>query len=376
MTHALKLARKGLYSTMPNPRVGCVLVRDGRIVGEGWHVRVGEGHAEINALTMAGSDAKDATAYVTLEPCSHHGRTPPCAIALINAGVSRVIAAMQDPNPLVGGAGFRLLEAAGIATTFSLLEEEARSLNAGFISRMVNGRPLVRCKLAMSLDGRTAMASGESQWITGSDARSDVQQWRARSCAIVTGVESILHDNSSLMIRREELRIECPDLAVEKQPLRVVLDSSLRTPLDAKILHQLGETLIVTAHPNPERRNALQSEGVEVIELPAPDGRVDLLALMTLLGERECNEVLVETGASLASSFLQSGLLDELLVYMAPVLMGSVARPLFDLPLSKMSDRIPLTITDVCRIGQDLRVTAVLGKPRRSSGDDDKRAMG
>lgn len=364
MTHALKLARKGLYSAMPNPRVGCVLIRDGCIVGEGWHVRAGEGHAEVNALAMAGSDAKGATAYVTLEPCSHHGRTPPCAIALINAGVSRVIAAMRDPNPLVGGAGFRLLEAAGIATAFSLLEEEARSLNAGFISRMVNGRPLVRCKLAMSLDGRTAMASGESQWITGPDARGDVHQWRARSCAIVTGVESILHDNSSLMIRREALHIESPDLAIEKQPLRVVLDSSLRTPLDAKILHQLGDTLIVTAHPNPERRNALQSEGVEVIELPAPDGRIDLLALMKLLGERECNEVLVETGASLASSFLQSGLLDELLIYMAPVLMGSVARPLFDLPLNKMSERIPLTITDVSRIGQDLRVTAVPGEPK------------
>lgn len=365
MAHALKIAHKGLYSTMPNPRVGCVLVRDGRMVGEGWHVRAGEGHAEVNALAMAGSDAQGATAYVTLEPCSHQGRTPSCAVALIDAGVSRVIAAMRDPNPQVNGEGFRLLEAASIATASSLLEEEARSLNLGFISRMVNGRPLVRCKLAMSLDGRTAMASGESQWITGPDARSDVQQWRARSCAIVTGVDSILHDDSSLMVRREALRIERPSLAVEKQPLRVVLDSSLRIPLTAKILHQPGDTLIVTGHPNLERRNALQSEGVEVIELPAADGRVDLSALMMLLGQRGCNEVLVETGATLASSFLQAGLLDELLIYMAPVLMGSTARPLFDLPLGNLSDRVHLTIIDVCRLGQDLRLTAV---PRELRG--------
>ena len=364
MARALQLARKGLYSTMPNPRVGCVLVRDGRIVGEGWHIRAGGGHAEVNALAMAGGDARGATAYVTLEPCSHQGRTPPCAQALIDAGVSRVIAAMRDPNPRVDGGGFQRLEEAGITTAFGLLEEEAKALNPGFISRMVNQRPLVRCKLAMSLDGRTAMASGESQWITGPDARSDVQQWRARSCAIVTGVGSILQDDSSLTVRPAELRIDEPDLAAEKQPLRVVLDSSLRISLTAKILHQLGKTLVVTANPDREKQNALQSEGVEVVELPAPDGRVDLTALMTLLGQRECNEVLVETGAALAGSFLQAGLLDELLVYMAPVLMGSAARPLFDLPLGNMSDRIPLTMTDVRRIGQDLRLTAVPGEPR------------
>ncbi len=364
MARALQLARKGLYSTMPNPRVGCVLVRDGRIVGEGWHIRAGEGHAEVNALAMAGSGARGATAYVTLEPCSHQGRTPPCAQALIDAGVRHVIAAMRDPNPRVDGGGFQLLELAGITTASGLLEEEAKALNPGFISRMVSQRPLVRCKLAMSLDGRTAMASGESQWITGPDARSDVQQWRARSCAIVTGVGSILQDDSSLTVRPAELRIVEPDLAAEKQPLRVVLDSSLRIPLRANILHQPGKTLVVTAHPDREKQNALQSEGVEVVELPAPDGRVDLAALMTLLGQRECNEVLVETGAILAGSFLQAGLLDELLVYMAPVLMGSAARPLFDLPLGNMSDRIPLTMTDVRRIGQDLRLTAVPGEPR------------
>ncbi|OQX34523.1 MAG: riboflavin biosynthesis protein RibD [Oceanospirillales bacterium LUC14_002_19_P2] len=364
MARALQLARKGLYSTMPNPRVGCVLVRDGRIVGEGWHIRAGEGHAEVNALTMAGSNALGATAYVTLEPCSHQGRTPPCAQALINAGVSRVIAAMRDPNPRVDGGGFQLLEKARITTASGLLEEEAKALNPGFISRMVNQRPLVRCKLAMSLDGRTAMASGESQWITGPDARSDVQQWRARSCAIVTGVGSILQDDSSLTVRPAELHIDEPELAAEKQPLRVVLDSSLRIPLTAKILRQTGKTLVVTADSDREKQNALQSEGVEVVELPAPDGRVDLAALMTLLGQRECNEVLVETGATLAGSFLQAGLLDELLVYMAPVLMGSAARPLFDLPLGNMSDRIPLTMTDVRRICQDLRLTAVPGEPR------------
>ncbi len=364
MARALQLARKGLYSTMPNPRVGCVLVCGGRIVGEGWHVRAGEGHAEVNALAMAGSDARGATAYVTLEPCSHQGRTPPCAQALIDAGVSRVIAAMRDPNPRVDGGGFQRLEQAGITTASGLLEEEAKALNPGFIARMVSQRPLVRCKLAMSLDGRTAMASGESQWITGPDARSDVQQWRAQSCAIVTGVGSILQDDSSLTVRPAELHVDDPELAAEKQPLRVVLDSSLSIPLTAKILQQPGKTLVVTAHPDREKQNALQSEGVEVVELPAPDGRVDLVALMTLLGQRECNEVLVETGATLAGSFLQAGLLDELLVYMAPVLMGSAARPLFDLPLGNMSDRIPLTMTDMRGIGQDLRLTAVPGKPR------------
>ncbi|GAA4651713.1 bifunctional diaminohydroxyphosphoribosylaminopyrimidine deaminase/5-amino-6-(5-phosphoribosylamino)uracil reductase RibD [Kistimonas scapharcae] len=364
MARALQLARKGLYSTMPNPRVGCVLVRDGRIVGEGWHIRAGEGHAEVHALAMAGGKARGATAYVTLEPCSHQGRTPPCAQALIDAGVSHVIAAMRDPNPRVDGGGFQRLEQAGITTASGLLEDEAKALNPGFISRMVKQRPLVRCKLAMSLDGRTAMASGESQWITGPDARSDVQLWRARSCAIVTGVGSILQDDSSLTVRPAELRIDEPGLAAEKQPLRVVLDSSLRIPLTAKILHQPGKTLVVTADPDREKQNALQSEGVEVVELPAPEGRVDLAALMALLGQRECNEVLVETGATLTGSFLQAGLLDELLVYMAPVLMGSAARPLFDLPLGNMSDRIPLTMTDVRQIGQDLRLTAVPGEPR------------
>ncbi|WP_211828045.1 bifunctional diaminohydroxyphosphoribosylaminopyrimidine deaminase/5-amino-6-(5-phosphoribosylamino)uracil reductase RibD [Kistimonas asteriae] len=364
MARALQLARKGLYSTMPNPRVGCVLVRDGRRVGEGWHVRAGDGHAEVNALAMAGDNACGSTAYVTLEPCSHQGRTPPCAQALIDAGVSRVIAAMRDPNPRVDGGGFQRLEQAGITTASGLLEEEAKALNPGFIARMVSQRPLVRCKLAMSLDGRTAMASGESQWITGPDARSDVQQWRAQSCAIVTGVGSILQDDSSLTVRPAELHVDDPELAAEKQPLRVVLDSSLSIPLTAKILQQPGKTLVVTAHPDREKQNALQSEGVEVVELPAPDGRVDLVALMTLLGQRECNEVLVETGATLAGSFLQAGLLDELLVYMAPVLMGSAARPLFDLPLGNMSDRIPLTMTDVRRIGQDLRLIAIPGEPR------------
>lgn len=364
MVRALHLARKGLYSTMPNPRVGCVLVCDGQTVGEGWHVRAGDRHAEINALIMAGSNARGATAYVTLEPCCHQGRTPPCAQALIDAGVRSVIAAMRDPNPQVNGGGFRLLEQAGIATASGLLEDEAAALNAGFIARMTRQRPLVRCKLAMSLDGRTAMASGESRWITGPDARSDVQQWRARSCAIVTGVGTILQDNASLTVRPAELRIDESDLAAEKQPLRVVLDSSLRIQPNARILHLPGKTLIVTADPDQKRQNALQSEGVEVVALPAPDGQVDLAALAGLLGQRECNEVLVEAGACLAGRLLQAGLLDELLVYMAPVLMGSAARPLFELPLSRMSDRIPLVITDVRRIGQDLRLTAVPGKPR------------
>lgn len=373
MARALQLARQGLYTTMPNPTVGCVLVRDGVVIGEGFTSPAGGPHAEINALAQV-EDTRGATAYVTLEPCAHYGRTPPCAEALIKAGIKRVVAAIRDPNPRVNGGGFAILEAAGVETTHGLLEEEARMINAGFFKRMEQGRPFLRCKMAMSLDGRTAMASGESQWITGPDARADVQQWRAQSCAIVTGVDSIIHDNPSLTVRPDELRIANPEAAASKQPLRVVLDSHLRIPLDAKILSLPGQTIVAYSNDCEKsdplmvqnKRHALQTMGVEVVAFPPKtsdaSGRVDLAAVMAWLAQRECNNVLLETGATLAGAAVAEGLVDELLIYMAPVLMGSDARPLFQLPFTTMAEKVPLVIEDIRAFGQDWRLRV---KPAR-----------
>ena len=365
MAHALQLARRGLYTTMPNPRVGCVIVRydepgDGELIAEGWHQWAGEGHAEVNALAVAGERARGATAYVTLEPCAHYGRTPPCAEALAKAGVSRVVSAMRDPNPRVNGGGFKIMESHGIETVSGLLEDEARQLNAGFFKRMEAGRPLMRCKLAMSVDGRTAMDSGESQWITGSAARSDVQQWRARSCAIVTGVDSIIHDDSSLTVRQDELNLPDPQAASTLQPIRVVLDSSLRIPETARILGLPGRTVVICGPlAGQEKQARLQHCGAEVVTLPLLNDRTDLRAVMSWLAGQDCNEVLLETGATLAGAALQAGLVDELLIYMAPVLMGSSARPLLELPIDVMSDKVPLVITDIRSVGDDWRITAM-----------------
>lgn len=355
MARALQLARQGLYSTMPNPRVGCVLVRDGVVVGEGWHVRAGEGHAEVNAIAAAGVAAVGATAYVTLEPCSHQGKTGPCCDALLVAGVTRVVYAMQDPNPQVAGRGLRRLREAGVEVDGPVLEDEARALNPGFIKRMLHGLPWVRCKMAMSLDGRTAMASGESQWITGPQARADVQALRARSCAIITGVGSILHDDSALTLRPAQMHVIDTALATEKSPLRVVLDSRARLPASAKVLQSPPATLVVTTG----ERLAATSPGVEQVVLPAAGDHVDLLALLQLLAARQCNEVLVEAGATLAGAFLAAGLLDEIIVYMAPTLLGSEARPLFSMPLAVMSEQRRLSIRDVRALGDDWRITAV-----------------
>lgn len=356
MARAIHLAAQGLYSTMPNPRVGCVLVKEGRIVGEGWHRLAGEGHAEVNALKQAGSDAKKATAYVSLEPCSHHGKTGPCCDALIAAGVERVVFAMEDPNPSVAGRGLEKLLAAGIHVVGPVLEEQARALNPGFIRRMETGRPYVRCKMAMSLDGRTAMASGESKWITGPAARSDVQRLRAQSCAIVTGIGSILHDDPSLNVRVEELGLPDAELAARVQPLRVVLDSTQQLPLGAKVVQSPAGLLVVSACSEPDA--ALAARNVEQIAFAAADGRVDLVKLLGELGRRQCNEVMVEAGAGLAGAFLRRGLLDEVIIYMAPKLMGSDARPLFELPIQSMSGQLPLTITDMRAVGNDWRITA------------------
>jgi diaminohydroxyphosphoribosylaminopyrimidine deaminase/5-amino-6-(5-phosphoribosylamino)uracil reductase len=369
MARALRLARRGLYTADPNPRVGCVLVRNGNPVGEGFHRRAGEPHAERNALAAAGERARGATAYVTLEPCSHQGRTPPCADALVEAGVTRVVAAMQDPNPLVAGRGLDRLRERGIQVETGILEGEAHSLNPGFAKRMSEGLPWVRCKLAMSVDGRTAMASGESQWITGPDARRDVQRLRARSSAILTGVETVLADDPSLNVRlsAQQLGTSGADAWV-RQPVRVILDSRLRTPPGSRLLGLPGTTVILCADERRDHAAALESAGARVVVMPEEQGRVGLLAALRYLAEQEINEVLIEAGPTLAGSAVQSGLVDELIIYMAPHLMGDGARGLFSLPgLRHMADRVPLEIRDLRLVGRDLRITAVPPRPSRGS---------
>lgn len=349
MRQALRLAERGLYTTTPNPRVGCVIVKDGQVVGEGWHERAGGPHAEVHALRQAGAAARGADVYVTLEPCSHHGRTPPCAEALVAAGVKRVVAAMVDPNPRVAGGGLALLQAQGIATAHGLMEAQARALNAGFLARMERGRPWLRCKIAASLDGRTALANGVSQWITGAAARSDVQRWRAHSCAILTGIGTVLADDPQMTVR---------ELDIGRQPLRVVVDSRLRTPADSKIL-QGGNVLIACLAGHEAQAQALRAAGAEVLELPARDGRVCLVSLLQALAQREINEVLVEAGAMLNGELLRLGLVDELLLYYAPTLLGDAARGMFGLPaFEAMSQRIDLDILDLEKMGQDMRVRA------------------
>ncbi len=355
MARALKLAARGLYTTDPNPRVGCVLVRDGQLVGEGFHRVAGEGHAEVNALAAAGAAARGASAYVTLEPCSHHGRTPPCAEALIRAGVSRVISAMQDPNPLVAGRGHQLLSDAGIESRSGLLEAQARALNPGFIKRMATGLPFVRVKQAMSLDGRTAMASGESQWITGAAARGDVQRLRARSSAIITGRGTVSLDNPAMTVRAEQLGLADAEQIARRQPLRVVLDSSLQIEAGAQILQGPGETLIFHRSDDHHRARRLTDQGATLVRLAQMEPRA---ILRWLADERHCNEVLVEAGATLAGAFTQAGLVDEWVVYIAPTLLGDQARPLFALPgMALMAQQIRLRQTDLRMVGDDIRVT-------------------
>ncbi|MFT5591887.1 MAG: diaminohydroxyphosphoribosylaminopyrimidine deaminase [Oceanicoccus sp.] len=353
MARAIQLAKHGLYTTHPNPRVGCVIVKDGEIIGEGYHRKAGEGHAEVNALAMAGNNAKGATAYVTLEPCSHFGRTPPCSDGLIAAGIRHVVCAMKDPNPEVSGRGFVKLMAAGVDVTFGVLEDQVRALNPGFIKRMEQGLPFVRLKMASSLDGRTAMASGESQWITGAAARQDVQRLRARSSAIITGIESIKSDNSSLTVRADELGL-ADDLAKEiatMQPLRVVLDSQGQIDSQANILKQTGTTLVAVRH------GVTLPDGIDTLALNHDEHGLDLTALLKALAARQCNEVLIETGATLAGEFLRQGLVDEMVLYMAPCFMGSDARPLLNWPIDTMADKQNLTILDNRMVGQDIRLT-------------------
>mgnify|MGYP001064580836 CR=1 FL=1 len=360
MARAVRLARRGLYTTDPNPRVGCVLVRDGVVVGEGFHRRAGEPHAERNAIDVAGDAARSATAYVTLEPCCHHGRTPPCTDALIEAGVARVVVGMEDPNPIVRGRGLGRLRAAGIAVSTGVLEQAARALNPGFEKRMRGGLPYVRCKLAASLDGRTAMASGESRWITSDDARRDVHLLRARSSAVVTGIGTVLADDPSMNVRlsADQFPALWPD-EPPRQPLRVVIDSRLRMPVEAGMLQLPGATLVATCEESPRAIARANAAGAEVQVFPADvDGRVDLYVLLCYLAQREINEVLIEAGPTLAGAAMQAGLVDELLIYQAPHLMGSDARGLLHLSgFTRMEQRIALRIVDVRQIGVDLRLT-------------------
>ncbi|MBB6187389.1 bifunctional diaminohydroxyphosphoribosylaminopyrimidine deaminase/5-amino-6-(5-phosphoribosylamino)uracil reductase RibD [Rhodanobacter sp. MP7CTX1] len=347
MAHALRLAERGLYTTQPNPRVGCVIAHGDEVVGEGWHQRAGEPHAEVFALRQAGERARDATAYVTLEPCAHHGRTPPCADALIASGVARVVIAAEDPFPQVAGRGIEKLRAVGIAVDIGLMREAARELNIGFFSRIERGRPWLRVKLAMSLDGRTALANGESKWITGEAARADVQRWRARSSAILTGSGTVLADNPQLTVRLPQGEAFTP-------ALRVVLDRQLRTPVGSHVLDGSAPTLLLHASGvDPDHR----FQHVECASVAEQDGALDLSAALTLLAERGCNEVHVEAGPTLCGALFAAGLVDELLIYVAPLLLGDSAHPLLHLPtLGDMAERWQLRPVEQRQLGNDWRL--------------------
>jgi len=358
MSRAIQLARNGLYTTSPNPRVGCVLVKDNEIIGEGFHQKAGEGHAEVNALADAkqrGKDTTGATAYVTLEPCSHFGRTPPCSQGLIDARVARVVGAMTDPNPQVAGRGFNMLRDAGIQVEESCQADEAAKLNPGFIKRMTTGMPLVRIKMATSLDGRTAMQSGESQWITGPEARADVQKLRARSCAIITGADSVLIDNPSMNVRD----VKDYPLAEKRQPLRVLIDGQNRIDASSQLFSVPGEILVATLTQEVAEKTSEQPN-VNYWYSPSKaadkPNKVNLKALLAHLASLGHNEVLVESGAQLAGAFIEQGLVDELVMYTAPTLLGSDARPAFTLPFDQISQQLRWSWSDVRMVGNDLRL--------------------
>lgn len=356
MTQAIELAKRGQFSAKPNPCVGCVIVQNKQVVGEGWHEKAGEPHAEVHALKQAGERAENATAYVTLEPCSHHGRTPPCVNALIEAGIANVVVAMQDPNPLVSGQGITTLREAGIDVSVGLLEEQAVALNKPFIHKMTTGKPYVMSKVAMSLDGKTAMASGESQWITGAAAREDVHRLRAQSDVVLTGVGTILADNPKLTARDG-----LGDLLV-RQPQIVVLDSQLKTPLDAAILTNNVNTTILTCSDNEQAKQSLIDAGchVDVVAADA-NGQVDLQAVQVWLSNQAICSVMIEAGALLNGACLQAGLVDELIVYMAPSALGADARGAFSMPtVTQLSDRVQLTYSQMETLDDDIKLTYVV----------------
>ena len=351
MAKALRLARRGIFTAHPNPRVGCVLVNSATVVGEGWHRKTGDAHAEINALAMAGEDARGSTAYVTLEPCSHHGKTRPCTEALIDAGVARVVAAAGDPNPSVSGSGFDMLRDAGIEVSVGLLQAEATTLNEGFMSRFTRGRPFVRLKIAASLDGRTAMSSGESKWITGAAARQDVQRLRAASGAVLTGVSTVIADDPSLTVRDESVDND------GRQPDRIILDSKLMMPDSARLLTLPGRTVVFCTDDGGRQR--LEDAGAEIHLVPASDGRTDLESVIRKLAEFEINDVLVEAGPVLAGSLMSADLVDELVIYQAPHMMGSETRGMVTTPdWLALNERLDLAIVDLRMVGKDIRITA------------------
>lgn len=360
LRHCLTLAEAGRYSCRPNPVVGCVVVNNGNVVGEGSHLQAGHAHAEVHALQQAGVQARGATVYVSLEPCVHHGRTGPCTEALLQAGIARLVYAMEDPNPLVAGKGLARLRAAGITVDGPLLQAEAEALNPGFSKRMTSGLPYVRCKVGMSLDGRTAMASGESQWITGAAARNDVHHWRARSCAVLTGIGTVLHDDPALTVRLDNYR--------DLQPLRVIADSEGRIPPGAQTLRLPGKVVVACG---PEAASYLQQNEVcgsglqaecTITPVPLLNGRLNLKALLRkLASEWQCNEVWVEAGATLTGALLQAGLVDELFTYIAPALLGEKARPLAVLPgLERLADKVSLRFIDVAMVGEDCRIRSLV----------------
>ena len=362
MSRAIELARRGVFTVSPNPMVGCVIMADNRVVGEGWHVQAGGDHAEIAALREAGDKASGACAYVTLEPCVHHGRTGPCVDAIIKSGLSHVIVACTDPNPKVAGAGITALRDSGIEVTVGILEQQARDLNRGFIKRHEFGTPWVTIKSATSLDGRTAMSSGESKWITSPPARADVQKMRAKSCAVITGIGTQKLDNPSLDVRLDYQQLGMAEALMDvptRQPLRVVVDSQCQIATGAKIFERPGQTLIATTDGVSQRKRAdvLRSARVETHFFPGRDEKVDLESLLVHLAERGCNNVMVEAGAVLAGAFVQQGLLDEIVLYCAPKLFGSNARPMFDLPIDTIDAHLALTVAEMCKIGEDIRVT-------------------
>lgn len=367
MKKALKLAAQGVFSTAANPRVGCVLVsaheNKHEIIGAAFHQRVGAAHAEAMALHHAGARAKGATAYVTLEPCSHFGKNPPCANALIDAQVAKVVVCNDDPNPLVAGQGYKKLAQAGIEVVKGVLADQGQDLNRGFLHRMQTGIPWVRVKLAQSIDGRTAMASGESYWITGKQSRADVHYWRGRSGAIITGVETVIADDCQLNFRPQQLaskyRKLCKNVQVN-QPLRVIIDSHLRTPLRAKILHNPEQVIIVTAVDDSNQSAPYEALGVQVKAMPGKAGLVDLHQVIRYLGMQEINEVLVESGATLAGAFMAANVVDELIIYTAPVIMGSSARPLLKINIEEMSDRHHIKVISTKSFGKDWRIRALV----------------
>jgi diaminohydroxyphosphoribosylaminopyrimidine deaminase/5-amino-6-(5-phosphoribosylamino)uracil reductase len=357
MAEALKLAERGRYSCQPNPRVGCIVVNNGRVVGRGFHKKTGEAHAEVMALNEADGKARGADIFVTLEPCSHTGKTPPCADALIKSQAARVVVAMKDPNPMVSGRGIERLKSSGIQVFCGVCEAEAIHLNRGFIKRMKTGRPFVRLKLATSLDGRVAMASGESAWITSDAARADVHRMRLDSCAVLTGINTVLADDPKMTVRLASHQLDSKYHLIDRQPVRVVLDSAQRLPVNAAINSQPGVAWQIISD-----RLKLKERVPGLYSLPVTDERIDLHALLDFLGEQETNNLMVEAGGTLAAAFIAQDLVDELVVYQAPDIMGASAQPMINLPqILKMSEKIKLEYQDVRKIGRDLKCVLTPG---------------